>query len=136
MPPNVAGWDWGQGWINTNTLLTRYNLAGFITKGSAESAKIVPDNQMKIPKMGKVGKNVGRGWQGPDYEKIAPRPMRENSSELVDLLIFRFFQNPLPEKARSSFIEYADSKRGVIFTNKEVAELCHLMLSTPYYQLT
>jgi uncharacterized protein (DUF1800 family) len=33
MPPNVAGWDWGQAWINTNTLLTRYNLAGFLTKG-------------------------------------------------------------------------------------------------------
>jgi hypothetical protein len=36
---------------------------------------------------------------------------------------------------RGSFIEYAIAKKGVIFTNKETAELCHLMLSTPYYQL-
>ncbi len=34
MPPNVAGWDWGKAWINTNTLLTRYNIAGNLTKGS------------------------------------------------------------------------------------------------------
>ena len=33
LPPNVAGWDWGKAWINTNTLLTRYNVAGVITKG-------------------------------------------------------------------------------------------------------
>ncbi len=134
-PPNVAGWDWGHGWINTNTLLTRYNLAGFLTKGSEESSKLIPDNQKKIPRMGQLPKKSGLGWRGPDYEKIAPRPMRENISELVDLLIFRFFQSPVPEKARDSFMEYATAKKGVIFTNKETAELCHLILSTPYYQL-
>ncbi len=136
MPPNVAGWDWGQAWINTNTLLTRYNLAGFLTKGAGDSPKNTPDERMKTPGMGMGPKNMGFGWKGPDYEKIAPRPLRENPSDLVDSLTFRFFQNPLPEKARNSFIEYANTKKGVVFTNKEVGELCHLMLSTPYYQLT
>jgi uncharacterized protein (DUF1800 family) len=135
MPPNVAGWDWGQAWINTNTLLTRYNLAGFITKGAEEGGSAMSGERMKLPAMGKTPKNPGRGWQGPDYEKIAPRALREKPEELVDSLVFRFFQGPLPDKARGSFIEYADSKKGVVFTNKEIAELCHLMLSTPYYQL-
>ena len=135
MPPNVAGWDWGQAWINTNTLLTRYNLAGFVTKGADEGAEAMSGERVKIQGMGRAPKNVGRGWNGPDYEKIAPRPLREKPEELVDSLIFRFFQGPLPDKARGSFIEYATSKRGVVFTNKETAELCHLMLSTPYYQL-
>jgi hypothetical protein len=54
----------------------------------------------------------------------------------VDALIFRFFQGTVPDKARGSFIEYATAKQGVVFTNKEVAELVHLMLSTPYYQLS
>ena len=53
----------------------------------------------------------------------------------VDALVFRFFQGPVPDMARSSFIEYATAKKGVIFTDKETAELCHLILSTPYYQL-
>jgi uncharacterized protein (DUF1800 family) len=135
LPPNVAGWDWGQAWINTNTLLTRYNLAGFLTKGVDTSGANMGEDRMKLPGMGRVAGNLGRNWQGPDYEKIAPRELRENPEQLVDSLISRFFQGPIPDKARGSFIEYATSKKGAVFTNKETAELCHLMLSTPYYQL-
>lgn len=135
MPPNVAGWDWGQAWINTNTLLTRYNLAGFITKGAGQDDKTMANEKARTPGMGPGPKRMGRKWQGPDYEAIAPRPLRENPADLVDSLIFRFFQGPLPEKARGPFVEYAISKKGAIFTNKETAELCHLMLSTPYHQL-
>jgi hypothetical protein len=47
----------------------------------------------------------------------------------------RFFHGPLPANASTSFIEYAQSKKGTSFTDKQVAELCHLMLSTPHYQL-
>ena len=38
-------------------------------------------------------------------------------------------------EARDSFVAYADSKKGVAFTDEELGELCHLMLSTPYYQI-
>jgi uncharacterized protein (DUF1800 family) len=147
-PPNVAGWDWGKAWINTNTLLTRYNLAGYLTKGAEESEKtdvakndetmMMSGEEMtaKPVAMEKKKPRANRGWQGPDYKKITPPALRENPSDLVDALIFRFFQGPLPEKARGSFVEYATAKQGVIFTDKEVAELAHLMLSTPYYQLS
>lgn len=135
MPPNVAGWDWGQAWINTNTLLTRYNLAGFITKGAGTDERKMANEKARTPGMGPAPKRMGRGWQGPDYESIAPRPLREHPADLVDSLIFRFFQGPLPEKARGPLVEYATSKKGAIFTNTETAELCHLILSTPYYQL-
>ena len=134
LPPNVAGWDWGKAWINTNTLLTRYNLAGFLTKGAADMENAMTQAD-KIPGIGRGPKNVGAGWQGPNYEKIAPRPLREDPAMLVDSLVMRFFQGPVPDKARDSFVEYAKSKQGVIFTNQETAELCHLILSTPYYQL-
>jgi uncharacterized protein (DUF1800 family) len=135
MPPNVAGWDWGQAWINTNTLLTRYNLAGFLTKGAENGGMAMEGEQIKTPGMAPAPKRAGLGWKGPDYQKVAPRPLRENPADLVDSLIFRFFQGPLPDKARGAFIEYATAKKGVIFTDKETAELCHLMLSTPYHQL-
>lgn len=144
MPPNVAGWDWGQAWINTNTLLSRYNLAGMLTKGSGNTSRAMerPRGEMRdmadmggMNEMGGTPKRSARGWQGPDYEKIAPRPLRDDPAALVDSLIFRFFQSPVPDKARQSFIDYAIAKKGVIFTNKETAELCHLILSTPYYQL-
>jgi uncharacterized protein (DUF1800 family) len=146
-PPNVAGWDWGKAWINTNTLLARYNLAGFITKGAddgpiagdASGGKMMEMMDEGAPRkaaMRKSDRASSRTWSGPDYEKIAPRQLRENPADLVDALIFRFFQGTVPEKARGSFIEYATAKQGVVFTNKEVAELVHLMLSTPYYQLS
>ncbi len=135
LPPNVAGWDWGQAWINTNTLLTRYNLAGFLTKGASMDKNTMADSGGKVPGMAKVPNRMGRAWEGPDYEKIVPRALRNDPALMVDSLIQRFFQSPLPDKARASFIEYAASKKGEIFTNKETGELCHLILSTPYYQL-
>lgn len=148
-PPNVAGWDWGKAWINTNTLLTRYNLAGYLTKG-AEASEMAGnkgggDDMMMMSgeeprkiankKMTRSAR-AARDWKGPDYKKIAPPALRENPEDLVDALIFRFFQGTVPEKARATFIEYAIAKQGVVFTDKEVAELAHLMLSTPYYQLS
>lgn len=138
-PPNVAGWDWGRAWITTNTLLTRYNVAGFITKGTDAEAIAAGGgggNPQMAMRMQGMMKSVGRNWAGPDYDKIVPRELRKDTEELVRLLSVRLFQSQLDEKQQKSFREYADSKRGVVFTNSEVAELVHLMMSTPQYQLT
>ena len=134
MPPNVAGWDWGKAWINTNTLLARYNLAGVLCKITGKGNPMPRPRGVKIPRMKRARLEM-RDWPGPDYEKIAPPPLRENPEELVESLIFRFFHGPLPAKASASFIEYANSKKGEVMTDRQTAELCHLMLSTPYYQL-
>ncbi|MFM2198387.1 MAG: hypothetical protein RLZZ505_1819 [Verrucomicrobiota bacterium] len=134
MPPNVAGWDWGKAWINTNTLLTRYNLAGSLTKGSVRDMAGKGDKGKKLNRISGKRKNTG-GGSGPDFAAIAPESGRNETDELVDDLMARFFCVPVPGKARDSFIAYADSKKGVSFTDKELGELCHLMLSTPYYQL-
>jgi uncharacterized protein (DUF1800 family) len=134
-PPNVAGWDWGKAWINTNTLLTRYQISGFLCKGSDDTA---PEREM-----GKV-KGFGNGlqrmaemtWKGPDYDALVPRGARESVEQMVDALIQRLFQRNLSGNVREQFIAYATEKKGVVFTNQEVAELLHLMMSTPHYQLT
>lgn len=135
MPPNVAGWDWGQAWINTNTLLTRYNLAGYLTKGDATAESKLTGNAGPAAERIKGAARMRKNWIGPDYEKIAPRELRGTPEKLVDSLTHRFFQCPVPGHARENFVEYAKAKQGAVFTNQEVAELCHLMMSTPYYQL-
>ncbi len=135
MPPNVAGWDWGRAWINTNTLLARYNLAGYLTQGARDGRLTMRADGMDGSGMATAAARRGKAWQGPDYWKIAPRPLRADPAALVDALGQRFFHGPVPDKARRSFIDYAKTKQGVVFTDREVAELCHLMLSTPYYQL-
>ena len=75
-------------------------------------------------------------WKGPDYDTIVPRESRDNLEAMVDSLIQRLFQRKLSGNARESFIAYAKEKKGAIFTNQEVGELMHLMMSTPHYQLT
>jgi len=165
MPPNVAGWDWGKAWINTSTLLTRYNVAGFITKGAQEAPGLVASNDDMMMQDGEMmdesapnpapsgqqfqlfRKNASdeqmangraaaaRFWKGPDYDKVVPRELRNRHEDLIDTLGFRFFQAPLPEAHRKRFLAFAEEKAGVIFTNHEIAELIHLMLSTPDYQL-
>lgn len=136
-PPNVAGWDHGKSWINTNTLLARYNLAGFIATGTETSAQALAAAGMRRGGQGMqvLARRSARQWSGPDYEALVPRSMRDHPAAIVDTLIDRLGLQAAPARARESFLEFANEKHGVIFTNKEVAELTHLMLSTPYYQL-
>lgn len=144
-PPNVAGWDWGRAWISTNTLLTRYNIAGVVTKGAAPAKGTEQDGDDMMMSMAEGGRGaamlsrmVSRSmdqFAGPDYEKIAPRELREDPAKLVEALVDRLFQADPGPKQRAAFIEYATAKKGAVFTNHEVAELCHLMMSTPHYQL-
>lgn len=135
MPPNVAGWDWGKAWINTNTLLTRYNIAGGLIKGKGAKMGGNAKGMEAMMRRKNPKKRAGGGASAPDFEAIASGVKRADTAVLVDALAERFFSVPLPEKARGSFIAYADSKRGEGVTDRELAELCHLMLSTPYYQL-
>lgn len=129
MPPNVAGWDWGKAWINTNTLLSRYQVAGVMTGGSESPEADQGDRAAK--RMERAAKT----WDGPDYEKIAPRSERSDLNAMINALILRFFQGPQPGEVKKRFLAYAEEKRGVVFTNHEVGELIHLMMSTPHYQL-
>ena len=74
-------------------------------------------------------------WDGPDYDKLVPRDSRQNLEKMVDSLINRLFQRKLSGNVRERFIAYAREKQGAVFTNQEVGELVHLMMSTPHYQL-
>jgi uncharacterized protein (DUF1800 family) len=125
-PPNVAGWDWGKAWVNTNTLLARYHYAGLITGAGGDLGK------------GRsfLNRRIQKALKHPDLEKIATRELRDDIPALVESLAFRLFQAPLSEKDRIAFESYAKAKKGARFTNSEVAELLHLMMSTPTYQLT
>lgn len=125
-PPNVAGWDWGKSWVNTNTLLTRYHYAGIMVGAGGDSG-----NGRAL-----INRGAQKKLKHPDLEKIAPRELREDIPALVESLAFRLFQAPLSSKNRIAFESYARAKKGVVFTNTEVAELMHLMMSTPTYQLT
>ena len=130
-PPNVAGWDWGRAWVNTNTLLTRYHFAGLILGVLND-----PKNKGQRGKKGFFGGAKFRSLSKPDIEGLVPRAQREDIPALVSELGFRLFQAPLREKDRVAFESYAKAMKGEIFTNTEVSELIHVMMSTPSYQLS
>lgn len=133
MPPNVAGWDWGKSWINTNSLLTRYNVSGFVTKGAGNKGPMMSGSRGK---KNRKAKQKGSLWKGPDYKSIAPPKLRQDPEKLVRVLTKRIFQDELKPLQRETFEAYAKSKGSEGFSDKEVAELIHLMMSTPYYQLS
>lgn len=149
-PPNVAGWPGGKLWINTNTLLNRYNLAGVLSRGHDD-----PDYAMEVISL--TGKGMGKGmsknrnaknskvreaiakrFPRPDFTTIAPDPLRSDPEKLIESLTFRFFQYPVRKDDHERFLSFARTKSesGKTIDDTELAELIHLMLSTPYYQLT
>jgi uncharacterized protein (DUF1800 family) len=135
-PPNVAGWDWGKAWINTNTLLTRYQISGLISQGGSSAAPVGKDTAgFKGIAAAGMNRLAMMNWSGPDYDKLVPRDCRQNLEKMVDSLINRLFQRKLSGNVRERFIAYAREKQGAVFTNQEVGELVHLMMSTPHYQL-
>ena len=124
-PPGRIPWDELRQAVLEQTGADPGKAAGEMMKGD------------KRPSMaGMMSRRMTNAFDGPDYERIAPRGLRNNPAKLVEALVFRFFQGPVPAQARKDFELYAEAKKGAIFTNKEVGELCHLMMSTPYYQLT
>ena len=137
LPPNVAGWDWGKAWINTNTLLTRYNLVGELTQRTGATAMGRPNGKQKGAgkEMARAGRQFSRNWRGPDFNALVPPALRADPAAMVDALILRFFQGPISKNHRGAFIEFATAKQPTGITDIEIGELCHLMLSTPEYQL-
>ncbi|QQL45663.1 DUF1800 domain-containing protein [Sulfuriroseicoccus oceanibius] len=149
-PPNVAGWPGGKLWITTDTLLERYNIAGIFSRAHCD-----PDYAVEA--MGVVGRKRPQLKDGdnarrrkrllaqlrkqvprPDIEKIAPLELRARPDQMVDALAQRFYQFPMRREDRDSFVAFAESRvdGGKPLAEKDLAELVHLMLSTPYYQLT
>ena len=156
-PPSVKGWDGGKTWISTSTLLLRYNLAGALISGKINAVKrpaavlaanakmppLVPD-QPEVPAMpGTVRAAETPGVTAappepvinrPDFQKLAPPALRGDPKALVQNLTVRLFAQPLSVKDEQPFIDYLQAA-GPKVTDQHVAELLHLMMSTPHFQL-
>lgn len=135
-PPNVKGWDGGKAWINTSTLLFRYNFANYLINGDA----MLPANPPPRPAGADAGfrrpvQLAGQLRREPiDLGKIVPVEVREKPKELVDLLSARLFQSRPPEKELSTFVQYLEARKPDT-GDATIRGLVHLMISTPQFQL-
>lgn len=109
-PPNVKGWDGGPAWINTQTLLARYNLSQtFLSSGGQ------PDERLNL-------------------QKIAPPALRADPKNLVTQLALRLFQRPPDAHAMKSFTGFLEAQKPPV-NDETIRNLLHVMMSTPQFQL-
>jgi uncharacterized protein (DUF1800 family) len=120
-PPSVKGWDGGRAWLDGTTLLFRQNLALALT--STEDVRF------------------GRRT---DPATLARRHNMKSDAEVLDFFLTLFLQNDVPAESRDRLAEYQQQshkqKYPVYWTAEDVADqrvrsLCHLVLTSPEFQL-
>jgi uncharacterized protein (DUF1800 family) len=120
-PPNVKGWDGEQTWINSNTVLLRFNYGlALATQRGEEFAKRSP------------------------LEKDLLKRNLTSGEQVVDYLAKLLLDGRLQPKFRDELVKYLSAGDGktVEFKlasekpNDKVRGLLHLMMSTPEYQLS
>lgn len=132
-PPDVDGWPIGRRWINTSTLLMRYNFANYLTHGT-------------------MPKSVGKRWRYSDTRKYNPKYFLEQiksrrltlPQEITDFFIGHFIQREISDPSRRKLIAYIQKDRAGGRANfdprnktaeEKIRGLIHLVMSSPDYQL-
>jgi hypothetical protein len=129
-PPNVKGWDGGEAWINTTTLLMRYNLAGYLLSGQIPGEGEGKAPKVKTPQARRL--RLDR-FSPPhhDLNKMYVPDIAVDADRLVDALIGRLLQAKLDAQARRWLVEQAE----VIAVSERPTRVAHLIMSMPDYQL-
>ncbi len=130
-PPEVNGWPSGYQWINTSTLLLRYNFINLVIHG-------------KMPRQ-------MRDRNEPKARAISFNPQElfeekriSSSTEVVDYLLELLVQRPLASDLRDRLIKYIETDKSGGSSSfdmkgqsasEKIKGLIHLILSSPDYQL-
>lgn len=117
MPPNVKGWPSGRAWINTSTLLMRYNAGVYLAGGA------VPMVRGGFRGGGRAGPTRGGEFQ----------PLADSSpEELVDHWLGRLIPRPMETEKRQILLKMLKTE-GVNVSS--VRRMVQLIVSMPEYQL-
>jgi hypothetical protein len=126
-PPNVGGWDGGKNWINTTTLLARYNFSLFLLGGRPQGAnrRGRPGGQRFRP---------GRRVETTTDVMALVRPDDlKTPSRLVDRLTDCLLSTPLTPAQRTELLE--EAQKPMPEDTARVQHLVQLIMSTPNYQV-
>ncbi|MBU6410646.1 MAG: DUF1800 family protein [Verrucomicrobia bacterium] len=135
-PPNVKGWDGGLSWINTNTLLARYNDAAVLVHGAMVPQKMArprPVDMMTDSEAAaeKAAPRVKVG--GVDADKILTAAERADKTALVAALGRRLLQSNLAASQETALRDFLGMRRGI--SNEEILAAIRLVMATPEYQV-
>jgi uncharacterized protein (DUF1800 family) len=119
-PPNVKGWDGGYAWITTSSLTQRYNLAATLINQRPKSKK----KKEQAP-------------YGVKTETVLPQAPRATTEQARDYLERRIYQTKLQGEDRERLNAFLGTQPPAIeWTDAQVRNILHVMMSTPQYQLT
>jgi hypothetical protein len=124
-PPNVGGWPIGKGWINTASVLLRYNFSTLLLNGA-------------MPGVG-----GGRRASPTRVEHLIDAVKTKTAGDVVDQLVDRFVQSPLDRRRKWGLLRAFGTNRedmpiaatGANFQS-QLRSAVHLVMSMPEYQLT
>ncbi len=134
-PPNVKGWAGGPTWITATTLFHRYNYAGYFLKGG--SGKPGAAGEDLPPPERKARAAMARGEPLVDTQSVLPPRDRASRENVQQALEWRLYQRPLRDQDRQAFrASLANRAEPGQWSEEDVRNLLHTMMSTPLYQLT
>ncbi len=113
-PPSVAGWDWGQAWISSDSMIQRMKLGELLTGGDRGGAKAI----------------LGR---------LAAMGAPTSTEQLVDHIL-TVFDGQLPPDKKALFVQAADKAGGAAaLGNVEtaapvIASVLKLLFASPEFQ--
>jgi uncharacterized protein (DUF1800 family) len=121
-PPNVKGWPGGETWINSNTVLLRFNFALAIA----------------------TQRNNNEFVRRSDLDTWLTKNEIKSADDVLDYYARLLLDGQLPLEAQSKFLDYMNRdgrnmpvpfKLTADMVNTKVRGLLHLMMTMPEYQL-
>src|SRR3989442_3159037 len=127
-PPNVGGWPKGKGWINTATVLVRYNFSGLLLDGTMPGLGRRPAAARSTPAR---------------LDQLIDAGRMRTVGDVVTQLLDRFIQTPLEPRRRWALLRAFGTNRedAPVTANDphlpdQLRTAVHLIMSMPDDQLT
>lgn len=149
-PPDVNGWPGGGDWINSNTLLVRYNFANFLMHGVSPDEFKTFDRQVNRSGNRRTFLETQRNPNAVDWSPKkqmesdgAIRPMLSNK-DIANYFLREFLQREPPRDLGDAIAQLAGTdgsggRRSMSVEDVNFDErargLVHLIMSSPDYQL-
>ncbi len=149
-PPNVKGWDGGQAWINSTTLLNRYNFANAIVHGEMPVGmlnSLRPQAKGADKRLERMKERFGDTVRIPfhfDVETLCDQSQLQTAERCADHFWELLVQAPAAPTQRQTLVKYltTGAEGGTVtFSPKQtyivdkLKGLVHLIMSSPEYQL-